>query len=220
MEGGEDLTNFIDKKAPPLGLGRILILGAERVQSEEQFEKPKPTSGFSDFSNLIFEIQRGFRRIIKVPPPEDAATKMLQNDSIYGAISPFAYGLMVMKRTTELPAFIDSQEHAELFAMVENRMTKNRLAVAAGMANGMPKLPDGLSFQANAQAIRNKVREELHDALNSVADGSTLRPIIVAKSNLLQLYTAAAPFSREPEQKERLFEAIAKFSDNFLRPGV
>lgn len=220
LEGGEELTDFVDNKVPPLGLGRILILDAELGQVKEQSEKPPSSGQFGDFSRLIFEIQRVFHRVIKVPSPEDTVTKVLQRDSIYGAISPFAYGLIVMRRATELPAYIDTQEHAKLFAMVENRMTKNRLDIAAGMAKGMPMLPGGLTFQPDAEGIRNKVREELQDSLKAVADGDRLRPMIVAKPNLLQLYTAAAPFSQKPEEKEKLFEAMSEFADGFLRTSA
>ena len=83
----------------------------------------------------------------------------------------------------------------------------------------MPRFAGGPSLQPDAESIRKKVREELQDALNAVADGSKLRTLIVAKPNLLQLYTTAAPFSREPGQKEKLFEAMAEFAADFLRPG-
>jgi hypothetical protein len=220
MEGGEELTDFVDNKTPPLGLGRMLILDSGNAPSKAQVGTPKAAGGHSDFSKLIFEMENIFRGVIQVPAPSDTLSKVLQRDAIYGAISPFAYGLIVMKRATQNPAFIDTQEHSSLFMMVENRMTKNRLEVTSGMANSMPMMPGGPVFEPDAGGIRRKVRDELLSALNAVADRNTLRSLVVAKPNLLQTYIAAAPFSKAPEQKEALFEAMSNFADDYLRSGA
>lgn len=190
-----------------------------------QVEAPKASGGNSEFINLISVIEKVFRRVIQVPPPSDTVSKGRQSGSICDSISPFAYGLIVIKRAMESPAFIDSQEHATLFSIVEKRMIQHREEVAADIARDinrdiarcMPRMPGGSVFEPDAGGIRRKVREDLQAALHAVADGNTLRALIVAKPNLLKIYTASAPYSKAPGQKELLFEAMSNFADDYLR---
>ncbi|MDP9124783.1 MAG: hypothetical protein M3N82_09325 [Pseudomonadota bacterium] len=56
------------------------------------------------------------------------------------------------------------------------------------------------------------------EALAAVATGSSARPLYVAKPNLLQVFIANASFTPSPESKEKLFEAMEAFVDDYLKP--
>ena len=221
MEGGNEMAEFIDRKTPPLGLSRILLGGpGDTGNAGKATHVPASAPTHGEFGTLMFEIQRVFRRAVSVPPPTDTTEKVLQNSSIYGAITPFAYGLAALRLAEADSDFIGSSGHEKMRRMVEDRLVKNRSEIADGLAAGMPKLPDGLGFQADASAIRRKVQEELRTALEAVADGATPRPRIAAQANLLQAYIEAAPFAREPDARERLLAEMSAFSDSYLRNGL
>ncbi len=217
MEGGSEMEEFINRKAPPLGLTRILVwAGAHRNTRPKGRADPTEIPDHSTFGRLMFEIQRVFRRVVSVPPD----TKVLQNSSIYDAITPFAYGLAVLRLSEADTSFIGSAGHEEMRRMVEDRMVKNRTEVAESIAAAMPRIPGGPVFKPDVAGIRRKVREELRVALEAVADGGSVRPRIAAQANLLQVYVEAAPFSKDPIIKDRLLSKMLKFSDVYLRNGL
>lgn len=217
MEGGEELVSFIENMMLPLGLGRMLVLGSGQRTRTEQVDSQQGFGGQRDFNHLAFEIEKLFRRVIKESATSDFITETVTKDHIDTAISLFTYGLIVMKRAAESPAFIDTQEHTNFFSMVENHMTKNRVEVTADLFRGIPSIPGGPKPVPDAKAIRRNVQEELHAALHAVADGSMLRDMASAKSNLLQAYIAAVAFSKAQKQKDAIFEVMSDLADDYLR---
>jgi hypothetical protein len=218
MEGGGELDVFLDRKTRPAGLAAILQ--GEEPERMETPRDPAKVLNHSEFGRLMFEIQRVFRMAVSVPPPTDTTGKVLQNSSIYGAITPFAYGLAVLRLAEADSDFIGSPEHEEMRRMVEDRLVKSRTEVTAGMAASMPRMPGGPVFQPDTAGIRRKVQEELRAALEAASDGGSPRPRIAAQANLLQAYVETAPFARDPAVKERLLAEMSGFSDTYLRNGL
>lgn len=218
MEGGGELDVFLDRKSRPAGLAAILQGGEpERIEASGE---PAKVLNHGEFGKLMFEIQRVFRSTVSVPEPKDTIDNVLQRDSIYGAIIPFAYGLAVLRLAEADSDFIGSPEHEGMRMMVEGRLVKSRTEIAEGMAASMPRMPGGPVFQPDTAGIRKKVQEELRAALEAVADGARPRPRIAAQANLLQAYVEAAPFAREPAVRERLLAEMSGFSDSYLRNGL
>jgi hypothetical protein len=218
MEGGGELDAFLDSKTRPAGLAAILQ-GGEPDKTETARE-PARVPDHGEFGKLMFQIQQVFRKTVSVPEPKDAIANVLQRDSIYGAIIPFAYGLTVLRLVEEDSGFIGSPGHEGMRRMVEDRMVKSRTEITAGMAASMPRMPGGPVFQPDTAGIRKKVQEELRAALEAVAEGGRARPRIAAQANLLQAYVEAAPFAREPSVKETLLAEMSGFSDLYLRNGL
>jgi len=218
MEGGGELEGFLDRKARPSGLAAIFA-GGEPERTVAGGE-PATVPNHGEFGKLMFEIQRVFRRTVSVPATEDTVAGALQRGTIYGAIIPFAYGLVVMRLAEASPDFIGSPGHEGMRRMVEDRMVKSRTEITAGMAASMPRIPGGPVFQPDTSAIRRKVQEELRAALDAVADGGSPRPRIAAQANLLQAYVEAAPFAKDPGVRERLLAEMSGFSDAYLRNGL
>lgn len=221
LQGGSELDGFLGEKARPEGLAAILLgEESEQVAGGAERREPARVPNHGEFGRLMFAIQKAFRNTVKVPSPEDATTKVLQNDSIYGAIAPFAYGLVVLRLAEVSSDFIGSSSHEEMRRMIENRMVKSRTEIAAGMAAGMPKLPGGPLFQPDTAAIRKKVQEELQASLDAIAESGSPRPRIAAQANLLQGYVGAAPFVKDHATREKLLAEMSGFSDAYLRNGL
>ncbi len=218
MDGGGELEAFLDRKTRPAGLAAIFA--GDEPEKAVAVGEPAKVPNHGEFGKLMFEMQRVFRRTVSVPPPEDTVANVLQRTSIYGAIIPFAYGLVVMRLAEASPDFIGSPDHEGMRRMVEDRMVKSRTEIAAGMAASMPKIPGGPVFQPDTSAIRRKVQEELRAALDAVAVGGSPRPRVAAQANLLQAYVEAAPFAKDPTVKERLLAEMSGFSDAYLRNGL
>lgn len=218
MEGGGELEAFLDRKARPSGL--YVILQGDEPEKRDEVREPVVVPDHGEFGKLMFEMQRVFRRTVSVPPPEGTVANVLQRDTIYGAIIPFAYGLAVMRLAEASPDFIGSTDHDGMRRMVEDRMVKSRTEVTAGMAASMPRMPGGPVFQPDTSGIRRKVQEELRSALDAVAVGGSPRPRVAAQANLLQGYVEAAPFAKDPAVKERLLAEMSGFADAYLRNGL
>lgn len=218
MEGGGELDGFLDRKIRPAGLAAILS-GAEPEKREEIW-KPAKVPNHGEFGKLMFQIQQVFRRTVSVPEPKDAIANVLQRDSIYGAIIPFAYGPALLRLAEDSSGFIGSPEHEGMRRMVEDRMVKSRTEIASGMAASMPRMPGGPVFQPDAAGIRKKVQEELRAALDAVSDGGRPRPRIAAQANLLQAYVEVAPFAKDPAARESLLAEMSGFSDLYLKSGL
>ena len=218
MEGGGELDAFLDKNARPVGLAAILQGGGP--EKTETTRGPAKVLNHGEFGKLMFQIQRVFRRTVSVPEAKDVIATVLQRDSIYGAIIPFAYGLTVLHCAEQSSDFIGSSEHEGMRRMVEDRMVKSRMEITAGMTASMPRIPGGPVFQPDTAGIRKVVQEELRAALEAVAEGGRPRTRIAAQANLLQAYVEAAPFAREPAVKEALLAEMAGFSDLYLRNGL
>lgn len=218
MDGGGELDGFLDRNIRPAGLAAILL--GEEPEKKEEAREPAKVLNHGEFGKLIFQIQQVFRRTVSVPEPKDAITNVLQRDSIYGAIIPFAYGLSVLRLAEESSDFIGSPEHEGMRRMVEDRMVKSRTEITAGMAASMPKMPGGPVFQPDTAGIRKKVQEELREALDAVAEGGRPRPRFAAQANLLQAYVEAAPFAKDPAVREALLAEMSGFSDLYLKNGL
>lgn len=218
MEGGNELVDFVKAKVPPLGLGRMLILGSSQRPATDAQPKPDAKRNETDeYNKLISALELVFRRTIAVPPTSDAVSKLLQRSSIYHPILPFAYALTVLRRTSDVPGYLESREHASLLRLVEGRMVTGRIEVADVLAKGMPQLPDGPVFASAADQIKATVKKELIDTLTSITDGKVTRSVLVAKANLLQLFISGAPYAKEPGVKEKLYEAMSAFADEYLK---
>lgn len=218
MEGGGELDAFLDRKIRPAGLAAILQ-GGEPEKTETSREPAKVLS-HGEFGKLMFQIQQVFRRTVSVPEPKDPIANVLQRDSIYGAIIPFAYGLTVLRLAEEDSGFIGSPGHEGMRRMVEDRMVKSRTEITAGMAASMPRMPGGPVFQPDTAGIRKKVQEELRATQDAVAEGGRPRPRIAAQANLLQAYVEAAPFAKDHAVRESLLAEMSGFSDLYLRNGL
>lgn len=214
MEGGNELADFLQKNTPPLGLGRMLVLEPELRQASRPCEERSPAKEHNDFSRLIFEIERVFRRVVRPPAPADTVGTVLQRSSIFDAIIPFAYGLTVLRRATVDSGYLPSQGHRILAGMVEERLLKHRIEIAEGMSQTAPKLP-GMSVTPDEERIRAQVQKELREALEAIAEGPMLRPLFIAKANLLQQYVTSAPFVDEA-QRPALMEAMSRLVDAYV----
>jgi hypothetical protein len=220
MEGGSEMTDFIERKVPPLGLTRILLGEAvtETASSDESEAAWSKTE--DEFETLVFEIQRVFRRLIEIPPTEDKAIKVFDNCFILDAIIPFAYGLILLRLSKTDSNFIDSTFHEKTRLMAEGRLVKNRLEGSDAMIALMPKLPDGASFQPKTAETRKKVQEELRTTLDTLVDGGYHKLRLEAQSNLVRSFITKAPFLKEVAIKERLFAEMSVFSDSYIKQGL
>lgn len=220
IEGGSEMTEFIEKKVPPLGLTRILL--GEGVAKTASRDAPNISSARTEdeLETLVFEIQGLFRRLVKLPSTGDKTSKVMDNCVILDAVLPFAYGLTVLRLSKIEANFDGSTKHEELRLLVEGRLVKNRMEGTAAIAAAMPKLPGGAVFQANTPEIRNKIQGELQATLGNVFDGGSHRLLTTAQSNLVKLFVAKAPFSKEVAIKERLIAEMSAFSDTYIKQGL
>lgn len=195
--------------------GVLILFLKEKPQFDAQALPKAPLSESNTFNDLIFELDRIYRRTISLPPADDAATKVIQRDVVFGAINPFAYGLLALKRTIASPDYLSQPAHGELLSMVVKRMVTSRSQIASGMATGI-QLP-GLDLSPDIEAIKSKVLQELQGALTAIADGSRVRPTPKAEANLLQLFVSSAPYVKTEEQKGSLRRSMTAFTAGYLR---
>jgi len=210
-EAGGEVFEYAEKGTMPLGLGRILILGnAQQAHSE------KPIATTPDLKELILELQHLLRKSMQVKALEDDIGRTIQQDVIYTAVCPFAYGLIILKNSTQLPSFLDTSSFEKLQAQVKLQMMKYRVDGAIAMAKDMPSLGGGKSFVPDEVGIAKQVTQELNQALIAVCDGSVLRAPLVAKANLLKLFFDSAPYYKAVKNKEDIFSVFAQYADNYI----
>jgi hypothetical protein len=198
--------------------GTLILLFQEKSASEvstSTLPKVSSTGETGIFNDLIFELDRIYRRAVSVPVAEDATTKVIQRDMIFGAINTFAYGLLALKRSLASAGYLSQPEHGELLSMVVKRMVTTRSQIAGSIAVGI-RLP-GLDVSPDIEVIKAKVLQELQGALTAIADGNKLRPISNAETNLLQLFVSSAPYVKTNEEKENLLKAMSAFVAGYLR---
>lgn len=168
------------------------------------------------FGRIVIEIDKLFRKVVRIPQPKDAMDKVLFSESIYGAIIPFAYGLAVLRASLNSPSFVRSAENEVLRKMIEDQMVKGRAEVATAIASALPKIPGGPVFEPNVAAIRMKVQEELRSALEAALDGASPDALGTAQAKLVQAHLKAAPFLFDPATRDQLRAAMSNFSYNYM----
>lgn len=178
-------------------------------------EAKVPANESSTLNDLLFQLDRVYRGAVFPPSTPDVTSKVIQRDLIFGAINPFAYGLLVLKRSIASPGYLGLPEHAELLSMVVKRMVTSRTQIAGGMATGIP-IP-GLDLSPDVQAIKSKVLEEVQAAHAAISDGKNVRSIQVATDKLLDLFVASAPYVSTDNLRTKLRSAAAEFATSYLR---
>lgn len=187
-------------------------------EAKEQVSPKRPDMpNLDQFGQIMIEIEKLFRRVVRVPQPKDAMDKVLFRESIYGAIIPFAYGLAMLRASANSPSFIRSTEHEVLRKKIEDQMVKGRIEVSTVIASAIPKISDGPVFEPDVAAIRMKVQEELRSALEAALGGPSPRAISTAQANLVHAYLDAAPFLFNTPTKDQLRAAMSRFSENYLK---
>ncbi len=214
MEGGQEIFEYFEKGTQPLGLNRKIFF---KNNSQAKSVIPKKPTLDVDYNKVIVDLHNNFRKFVGVKAPENIVEKLDQRSSIYSAVMPLAYGLILWRKSKNFPAYIDTNQHKILREYIQDRIVKHRVEYAGLMVQRMPKLPGAPVMTPDVEKISLQVNKELTAYFNAVSDGDTLRTDLVVLPNLVQILLSEAPYYRNLENKE---EVINNFSDYFNQYAI